>query len=142
MYRKLLIALAALALASFGLAACGGDDEEETTAATTAEETTPADTGGGAGATVTFTADPGGALAFEEASADTTAGSVTVELVNDSSTPHNVEIEGPDGDVGGTETITGDTTTAAVELEPGNYTFYCSVPGHQEAGMEGTLTVK
>jgi uncharacterized cupredoxin-like copper-binding protein len=29
-----------------------------------------------------------------------------------------------------------------VKLKPGTYTFYCSVPGHEQAGMKGTLTVK
>ena len=29
----------------------------------------------------------------------------------------------------------------SLKLAPGNYTFYCSVPGHRQAGMEGTLSV-
>lgn len=28
------------------------------------------------------------------------------------------------------------------ELTAGTYDFYCSIPGHKEAGMTGTLTVK
>lgn len=145
MYRKLLIALAVFAIAPFALAACGDDEDEETTdAATTTEETAPADTGGGGGggSTVSITADPGGALAFEESSVDATAGSVTIELTNESSTPHDVKVEGPEGDLGGTEIVDGGTASATVELEPGEYTFYCSVPGHREAGMEGALNVE
>lgn len=144
MKKKLSVALAIAAIAPFGLVACGDDDDESSddSAATTetTEDTTEASSGGGS--TVSFTAAEDGSLAYEEDSAETEAGSVTVELDNPSSTPHDVQIEGPDGDLGGTETVTGDTTSATVELEPGDYTFYCSVSGHREAGMEGDLTVE
>jgi plastocyanin len=141
------VLLALLALVPFGVAACGDDDDDEATdEPTTTEETTDTGTGsdgGGGGSTVSFTANPDGELAFEEDSASATAGSVTIELTNEASVPHDVRIESPEGeDVGGTEEVTGDTTTAEVELETGDYTFYCSVPGHREAGMEGTLTVE
>jgi plastocyanin len=144
MKKKLSIALAITAIAPFGLIACGDDDDEPADdAATTSEDTANEDTASsGGGGTVSFTAAEDGSLAFEEDSAETEAGSVTVELDNPSDVPHNVIIEGPEGDVGGTDTITGDTASASVELEPGDYTFYCSVSGHREAGMEGPLAVE
>jgi plastocyanin len=140
---KLAILLALLAVVPFGLAACGDDDDDDD-AATEAATTETTDTGGatGGGSTVSFTADPGGALAFEEDSAAASAGTVTLELTNDSSLPHDVQIESDGEDLGGTEEVTGGAVTAEVELEPGEYTFYCSVPGHREGGMEGTLTVE
>lgn len=149
MSRKLAILFSALLLVAFGVAACGDDDdegtdtaatEEATTEETTTEEETTGAGGTGGGSTVSFTADPGGELAYLEDSAEAEAGTVTVELTNESTTPHDVRIE-DGGEIGGTDVITGDTTTAEVELEPGEYTFYCSVPGHREAGMEGPLTV-
>jgi plastocyanin len=143
--KKLSIALAITAIVPFGLIACGDDDDESSddSASTTEETSTTEDTASsGGGGTVSFTAAEDGSLAYEEDSAETEAGSVTVELDNPSSTPHNVIIEGPDGDVGGTDTVTSDSTSAAVELEPGDYVFYCSVSGHRDAGMEGDLTVE
>ncbi len=141
--RKLALLLSALtlAVAAVALSACG-DDEETTSADTTATtETTGADTGGGA--TISVSADPGGQLAYTETELTTAAGSNTIEFDNPASTPHDVVVEDEGGnEVGRTDTISGDTATASVELEPGTYTYYCSVPGHRDAGMEGTLTAE
>jgi plastocyanin len=141
---KLSIALAIASIAPFGLVACGDDEEDSGDSPAATEETTgepsSGDTGGGA--TLTFTAAEDGSLAYEEESAETEAGSVTIELDNPSDVPHDVRIEGEDGDVGGTDTVAGESTSATVELEAGDYTFYCSVSGHREAGMEGPLTVE
>jgi plastocyanin len=149
MTRKLTILLAALALAAFGLTACGGDDDETTSDSAAATETTeaPADEtaeapSGGSGGSLAISADAGGALAFDTTEATADAGTVEITFDNPSTTPHDLKIEGPDGDLGGTEVITESSAEASVELEPGDYTFYCSVDSHRDAGMEGTLTVE
>lgn len=155
MTRKLIISLAALALAGFALVACGDDDSDDgaaTTAEPATEATTDADTGGdtggggtggGAGGSVDVEADPGGALAYTSGDLTTEAGEVEINFDNPSSVPHDVRIESDAGeDVGGTEVITESSETATVELDPGTYTYYCSVGGHRAAGMEGTLTVE
>ena len=140
MTKRLLAASVALALAGFAIAACGGGDDSSSTSAAS----TPASTSGsGGGGTIDIAADPGGALAFTETDLTAKAGSDTIDFENDSSTPHNVQIEDADGNaVGGTDDVTGGSTSATVDLEPGTYTFYCDIPGHEAAGMKGTITVK
>jgi plastocyanin len=141
---KLLTVIAALSLAAFGLAACGGDDDE-TTAATTETEatTTAAGGGGGGGGTISFEADPSGALAYAQTEVSGPAGDDTIDFTNDSSTPHDVTIEDSNGSqVAQTDTISGDSTSTTANLAAGTYTFFCSVDGHRAAGMEGTLTIK
>jgi plastocyanin len=101
--------------------------------------------GGSEGSASTFDveADPDGDLAFTADEATVKAGKVPVNFTNSSPVPHDVRIESPDGkDVGGTEVISETNESASVNLKPGEYTFYCSVPGHRPAGMEGTLTVE
>jgi plastocyanin len=87
-------------------------------------------------------ADPNGDLAFTEDEATAKAGKVTVDFTNSSPVPHDVRIEGDGKDIGGTEVISESNESAKVDLKPGEYTFYCSVPGHRQAGMEGTLAVE
>ncbi|HEY7949383.1 MAG TPA: plastocyanin/azurin family copper-binding protein [Solirubrobacterales bacterium] len=146
-------ALLALALAAFILVACGGDDSD-TTPTGGGETTQEAETdgqenagggaeGGGAGATLSFEADPEGALAYTATEATAKAGKVTVEFDNPQSLTHDVAIEDSSGkEVGATELIADSSDSTTVNLKPGTYTFFCSVPGHREAGMEGTLTVE
>jgi len=146
---KKLVAFLALALAALALVACGSSDDDSSTTATSNNEGS-AETGGpakeesaGGGASLRFEADPGGDLSYTTTSASTKAGKVTIDFNNPQALTHDVAIETSSGkEVGGTELIASGEDSTVVDLEPGTYTFYCSVPGHREAGMEGTLTVK
>jgi plastocyanin len=138
--------LALLLSAGVLLAAGCGDDEDEGGgggAATTPEATEDSSTGGGGGAGegLTLTADPGGSISWEPGSLSAPAGSVTIKLVNESSVPHAVEVEG-NGVEEESETITAGETELTVDLEAGEYVFYCPVGQHRQNGMEGTLTVE
>jgi uncharacterized cupredoxin-like copper-binding protein len=53
-----------------------------------------------------------------------------------------VTIEQGGKTLGATPVFTGGTKAVTLNLKPGTYKFFCSVPGHRQAGMEGTLTVK
>jgi plastocyanin len=142
--KKASILLVAIALALFGLAACGDDDDDDdTTAAETTTTETTAGGGGGAAATVDLAAPADGSFAYEPATADTTAGSVTINFDNPASLSHDVVIEDESGtELGKTDLITQSSTSTTVDLAPGTYIYYCDVAGHREGGMEGTLTVK
>jgi plastocyanin len=69
------------------------------------------------------------------------AGAVTIRFTNLSQIRHNVRLEIGEKEFGGTRTIARGTTRVTVNLKKGTYHFYCSVPGHEDAGMSGTLTV-
>lgn len=78
-------------------------------------------------------------LKFEPTSLAAEAGEVTVSLVCEPAVAHNFVIEETDDTVA--DCNAGATDVGTVELEAGEYTYYCSLPGHRSAGMEGTLTV-
>lgn len=146
---KKLASLLVLALVAAALVACGDDDDSGTT--TTTENTSGAAAEGGekagggeaGGATLAFEADPSGELAYTTTSATSEAGEVTVDFKNPQGLSHDVAIEDSGGEtVAKTDVIGEGETSTSANLKPGKYTFYCSVPGHREAGMEGTLTVK
>jgi plastocyanin len=141
--KKASAVLAVVALSALGLAACGGggDNNNDTTAAATPATTAPA--GGGGGSTVDISTPSGSTLAFDQKDATAKAGTVTIDFDNKQSLSHDVKVEDSSGqELGGTDLVSSGTANATVDLQPGTYTFFCSVPGHREAGMEGTLTVK
>jgi plastocyanin len=161
---KKIIALFALLLAAVALVACGGGSSTngETGAAAgaaqeaeekaeevgeeaegKAEEVEKEAEGASGGSAVEVEADPSGNLAFTTEEISAKAGKDTIEFTNESPVPHDVVIEDENGkELGGTEVISEGSDSAEVELKPGTYTFFCSIPGHRQAGMEGTLTVK
>ena len=137
-----LAAVAVLVVSAMALAACGSDDDSSTTAAETTTSATETSTSAAGGATVTFAADPS-QLAYTETDVSAKAGNDTIEFDNPSTTGHDVVIEDESGkEVARTDVITDSTTSTTADLQPGTYTFFCSVPGHREASMEGTLNVK
>lgn len=150
---KKLAALIVLALASVALVACGSSSSSTTTTSSSngeganggaaAESGKESGGGEGGGSTVEIEADPSGEIAYTTTKASAKAGSVTIDFNNPQSLTHDVAIEDSSGkEVGKTELIGEGETSTTVDLKPGTYTYYCTVPGHREAGMEGTLTVK
>jgi plastocyanin len=152
--KKAAIALL-LILAALALAACGGGGSstpEETSGGGAAaeseggaaeEEGAEAEGGtAGTAATIKIEASPSG-LAYEEQKVTAEAGEDTIDFTNPASIAHNVTIEDSAGKtIGETETLAEGSASTTLNLKPGTYTYYCSVPGHRGAGMEGTLVVE
>jgi plastocyanin len=147
---KKFAALFALLLAALALVACGGGSDTTGEESAPAPETTQesegekeAEGGTADASTLEFEADPSGNLAYATDEVTGEAGKVTVNFTNQSPVPHDVAIEDEAGEtIAATETTAEGTDSTTAELEPGTYTYYCTVPGHRQAGMEGTLTVK
>ncbi len=136
-------ALLALSLASIGLVACGGGGSDTTGAAATG--------GGGGGTTATvskgstvkLTANADNQLSYDQKTLTAKAGTVSIDFDNPASIQHDVAVEDSGGKVLGTSDLVsqGKVNLTVDDLKPGSYTFFCTVPGHRDAGMEGTLTV-
>lgn len=132
-------------VAALVIVACGGSSNKTTSASApqpqTQTQASPS-AGGSAGSSVSIKADPSGALKFTPSQETAKAGTVTLKFSNPSSISHGLSIEGTGIDKDGKVIGPGATSTLTVSLKPGKYTFYCPVPGHRQAGMQGTLTVQ
>ena len=120
-----LILMAAL-LAAPVLAACGDDDTSSDP---------PATTGGEASSSLTVHGTD--ELKFDKTGYEAEAGTIDVTYLNDGSVAHTLLVK----DVDGFKLSIGSEDEGTVELEPGEYTLYCDVAGHESAGMVADLTV-
>jgi plastocyanin len=93
-------------------------------------------------ASLELSAPEDGTLAFDTDALEANAGEVTINFDNPAAIEHDVTIEQDGEDIAQSDLVSEDTTDVSTDLEPGEYVFYCSVPGHREGGMEGTLTVR
>ena len=154
---RLTIGLATAVLAVGVAAGCGGGSSSSSSSAPPSTQepatSTPATGGSSTGGSSTGGSSTGGTVveidiaqsgfAFVKSKATAPAGKVTLKAMNPQSTPHNISIESDDGSVDqdGPNVSDGGVSQVTVTLQPGKYTYYCSVPGHEDAGMKGTLTV-
>ncbi|HTU15830.1 MAG TPA: plastocyanin/azurin family copper-binding protein [Solirubrobacterales bacterium] len=137
----LAVPLAAMAL----LAGCGGDDDSSSdspNASDTATQTKKPASNSGDSQVVDLQAAPDGTLAYEEDTLEAKSGNLAVAFTNDAPIAHDVVFEKDGNEVARGNIITGESETVSFDAKPGEYTYFCSLPGHREAGMEGTLKVK
>ena len=118
-----------LVATTIGMAVATAGEEEESEAAATSS-------------TFELAADPSGSSAYDRKEGTVKAGAVTIHLTNESSQDHNVAVGQGSRVIAESETINSGETDLKVDLEPGEYTFFCEVDAHRAAGMEGTLTVR
>ncbi len=95
----------------------------------------------GPGGTLQLAASPT-QIAFDTTELASKPGKVTIDFNNPAAIEHDVAIEQDGKEIAKSALITEGKTSVTADLGPGTYTFLCTVPGHAEAGMEGTLTVK
>jgi uncharacterized cupredoxin-like copper-binding protein len=126
------------ATVSSSQAPASGPATPTATTGTPAPSSSPA---AGASTSLKLAANPEGQLTYNTKQLSAPAGKVTITMANMSPVEHNVTVAQGSVVLGATPTFKGGSKILTVNLKPGTYTFYCSVPGHRQAGMEGTLTV-
>jgi plastocyanin len=158
--RGIIAVTAVLVLAAVSMAVVtSGDKKTATSAATTSPATTssssssatsptattgtpaPPSSPAVASTSLTLAANPEGQLSYNTKQLSAKTGKVTITMTNMAPEEHNVTVAQGSTVLGATPTFQGGSKTLTLNLKPGTYTFYCSVPGHRQGGMEGTLTV-
>jgi plastocyanin len=151
-----IVSILAVAAGLLVLAGCGSSSSSSSSASTpttaaatpttessSATSSTPATAPAGGGSALSLSANPEGQLKYNTTSLTAKAGKVSIAFTNMSSLGHNVTVASSSGAVvGAIPTFEGASKTLSLNLKPGTYKFYCTVPGHRQAGMEGTLTVQ
>ncbi|HEV7938093.1 MAG TPA: plastocyanin/azurin family copper-binding protein [Solirubrobacteraceae bacterium] len=140
--RTVMAISAVLVLATVSMAvATSGDSSAKATIAPITQTGREAASGSGT-SSLREEADPEGQLRYTTRNLSAKAGKVTIDFKNMSPLMHNMTIAQGSKVLAATPTFQGGARTLTLNLKPGAYVFYCSVPGHRQAGMEGKLTVR
>lgn len=136
--------LLTLTLSTTALVACGGDDSNDSSTNVSTYCPTGDHTAGGGGPALVVSADSSGAPRFKPTLLTANEpGKLILELKNPSPKCHDIAVKDPAGKVfGHTDRIKNGQASVALDLQPGKYFYYSTIPGEQDAGMLGTLTVK
>lgn len=125
------------------LAGCGSSGSSSASRAAGTDATSGAPSAQTSGEAVQLAANPSGKLAYSTKSLTANTGRITIDFTNYSPLPHNFTVALSNAKVlGATPTFRGGTRALRLNLTPGTYTFYCSLPGHRSAGMQGVLVVR
>ncbi len=141
--RNGVVCLAAIAAVAFVVAGCGGSSGSGTTtraAASTQGQTSTGTVTTVNGTTVLNIQASASELAFVPNQLSAPAGRITIRMTNPSQLQHSIALA-VSGIAPGPVVGNGGVSEVTATLAPGTYTFYCTVPGHRQAGMTGTLTV-
>jgi plastocyanin len=95
----------------------------------------------GPGGTLKLSASPT-QIAYDTRKLTSEPGKVTIDFDNPATIEHDVAIEKDGAEIAASPLIADGKTTVSADLAPDTYTFLCTVPGHAEAGMQGTLVVR
>jgi len=88
-------------------------------------------------------ADPGGQLAYVTDKATASPGEVTFRMENESSIDHDIALKQQGRELGKGQVVNqGGVSEFSADVQPGTYEYFCTVQGHEQAGMKGTLTVR
>jgi plastocyanin len=113
-----------------------------TTAASSTTTSTASTTSAPAAAALKLSAPSSGTPAYNTDKLSAKTGQVTIDFSNPSPVQHDVAIAQGSKVIAQSDLISGGSTSVSSSLKPGKYLYYCTVPGHRQAGMQGTLTVK
>ena len=97
---------------------------------------------GGATEELAVSSPEDGSLAYEPPALQSAPATITLAYDNPSPVIHNINLEVEGETIAESEDVTDAATEITGELAPGEYLYYCSIPGHREGGMEGVLTVE
>jgi plastocyanin len=131
---------AVLVLAAVSMAVITAGSPAKAGASGAAQSNSAAPTGG-SGTSLRLAANPGGLISYDVKQLSAKAGAVTITMANASPVEHDVAVEQGGKTLGATSPFTGGSRTLTLNLKPGTYTFFCTVPGHRRLGMEGTIKV-